>query len=93
LVFAGYDKGHFDLFTVNADGSDMIRLTSAKKPSGRIADNEDPSYSPDGRHILFVSNRTGANQLYLVTTDGETEKRITYDSHQYFKPQWSPSFD
>lgn len=93
LVFAGYDKGHFDLFTVNADGSDMIRLTSAKKPSGRMADNEDPSYSPDGRHILFVSNRTGANQLYLVTTDGETEKRITYDNHQYFKPQWSPSFD
>jgi TolB protein len=42
---------------------------------------------------LFVSNRTGANQLYLVTTDGETEKRITYDNHQYFKPQWSPSFD
>lgn len=93
LVFAGYDKGHFDLFTVNADGSDMIRLTSAKKPNGRMADNEDPSYSPDGRHILFVSNRTGANQLYLVTIDGETEKRITYDNHQYFKPQWSPSFD
>jgi TolB protein len=93
IVFAGSDKGHFDIFTVNADGSDMIRLTSAKKPSGKFADNEDPSYSPDGRNVLFVSNRTGANQLYIVTVDGETEKRITFDNNQYFKPHWSPAFD
>ena len=93
IVFAGSDKGHFDIFTVNADGSDMIRLTSAKKPNGKWSDNEDPSYSPDGRNILFVSNRTGANQLYIVTIDGETEKRITFDNNQYFKPHWSPAFD
>lgn len=93
LVFAGSDKGHFDIFTVNADGSDMIRLTSAKKANGKLADNEDPSYSPDGRNILFVSNRTGLNQLYIVTIDGETEKRITFDNHQYFKPHWSPAFE
>lgn len=93
LVFAGRDKGHVDLFTVNADGSDMIRLTSAKRPNGKFADNEEPSYSPDGRHILFVSNRTGNNQLFIVTADGETEKQITHDSHQYFKPNWSPAFE
>lgn len=93
LVFAGSDKGHFDIFTVNADGSDMIRLTSAKKPNGKFADNEDPSYSPDGRNILFVSNRTGKNQLYIVTIDGETERQITHDGNQYFKPHWSPSFE
>lgn len=93
LVFAGRDKGHVDIFTVAADGSDMIRLTSAKKSNGKFADNEEPSYSPDGRHVLFVSNRTGANQLYIVTVDGETEKRITWDNYQYFKPNWSPAFD
>ena len=100
LVFAGADrnpaqprKTHYDIFTVNADGTDMVRLTSAKKPNGEMADNEDPSYSPDGRHILFVSNRSGKNQLYIVTADGETERRITFDSHKYFKPMWSPAFE
>lgn len=93
IVFAGNDKGHFDIFTVNADGTDMIRLTSAKKTNGKWADNEDPSYSPDGRHVLFVSNRTGNNQLFITTIDGETERRVTFDNHRYFKPHWSPSFE
>ncbi len=93
LVFAGFDSSHFDIFTVNADGTDMLRLTSAKKQSGKMADNEDPSYSPDGRHVLYISNRTGSNQLYISTIDGEVERRITFDSYSYFKPQWSPAFD
>lgn len=93
LVFAGFDKSHFDIFTVNADGSDMVRLTSAKKQNGKMADNEDPSYSPDGRHVLYISNRTGNNQLYISTIDGEVERRITFDNSSYFKPHWSPAFD
>lgn len=93
LAFAALDKTHFDIFTVNSDGTDMIRVTSAKKANGKFADNEDPSYSPDGRHLLYLSNRTGANQLYVSTVDGEIERRITYDQFQYFKPYWSPSFD
>ena len=88
-----FDKSHFDIFTVNADGSDMVRLTSAKKQNGKMADNEDPSYSPDGRHVLYISNRTGANQLYISTIDGEVERRITFDNSSYFKPHWSPAFD
>ena len=93
LAFAGFDKSHFDIFTVNADGSDMVRITSAKKPSGKMADNEDPSFSPDGRHLLYISNRTGANQLYISTVDGEVERRVTFDNHSYFKPHWSPSYE
>jgi TolB protein len=58
-----------------------------------MADNEDPSYSPDGRHVLYISNRTGSNQLYISTIDGEVERRITFDNSSYFKPHWSPAFD
>ncbi len=93
IVFAGFDKTHFDIFTMNADGTNMIRLTSAKKPNGRMADNEDPSFSPDGRHVLFVSNRTGSRQLFIVNADGENERQITFGRHDHFKPQWSPFLD
>jgi len=55
-----------------------------------MATNEDPSWSPDGRYIVFTSNRTGSNQLYMVSADGSNERRITYDKHNYYKPKWSP---
>lgn len=90
LAFAGFDKSHFDVYTVNADGSNIQRLTSVKKRKGKWANNEYPSFSPDGRFILFSSDRTGKYQLYIVSIDGRYEHRLTFDNHQYFKPQWSP---
>jgi len=93
LAFAGFDKSHFDIFTMDADGTHMIRLTSAKKPNGKMADNEDRSFSPDGRQVLFRSNRTGKYQLYVTSADGESEHRITFDNHEYFKPRWSPTLE
>ncbi len=94
IAFAGSDKGHFDLFVMDADGENMIRLTSAKKTTNdKMSDNEDPSFSPDGRHILFSSNRDGHHQLYIVDIDGENERRITFDKNDYYKPAWSPFLD
>ncbi len=93
IAFAGLDKTHYDLFVMDADGTNMIRLTSATKTNGKFADNEDPSFSPDGRLILFRSNRTGKYQLYVVSIDGENEHRVTFDSYDYFKPRWSPTFE
>lgn len=93
IAFAGYDKDHFDIFVVNVDGTNMIRLTTAKKPNGKMANNEDPSFSPDGRYIMFRSDRTGKYQIYIVTADGETERRVSFDQHDYFKPRWSPFFE
>ncbi|MES2856950.1 MAG: translocation protein TolB, partial [Bdellovibrionota bacterium] len=71
----------------------MSRLTSANKKNGKAANNEDPSFSPDGRHILFRSDRTGKYQLFIVSVDGETERQITFDNQEYFRPKWSPTLD
>lgn len=99
IVFAGSDrdatgKSHFDLFVMDADGTNMIRLTSARKlTNGKMADNEDPSWSPDGRHVVFTSSREGHHQLYIIDADGENERRITFDKYDYYKPTWSPYLD
>lgn len=91
IAFAGQDKGHFDIFMMNTDGTNMVRLTSAKKEKGSgMASNEDPSFSPDGRHVVFTSNRSGKNQIYIISVDGTNEKRITFDNFNYYKPRWSP---
>lgn len=93
LAFAGQSGDNFDIFVVNTDGTNMIRLTSAKKPNGRAANNEDPSFSPDGRFVIYTSNRSGKNQLFLSTADGSEERRVTNDSHNYFKPKWSSNLE
>lgn len=93
LVFAGYDKDHFDLFSVNIDGTGLKRLTDAKRQDGKPADNRDPSYSPDGRQIAFISNRTGNTQIHIIDPDGNNERRITYDRFDWEQPKWSPYLD
>ncbi len=90
LAFAGYDKGHFDIFSMKANGTSLIRLTTARKANGVYSNNEDPTWSPDGRHIMFISNRSGRNQLYVINSDGTNERRITFDQNNYYKPKWSP---
>jgi len=93
LAFAGWSDDHFDIFTMSADGSDMIRITSAKKPNGKWAQNEDPTFSADGRLLMYTSNRTGNNQIYISNLDGSEERRITNDTANYFKPKWSKNID
>ncbi len=93
LAFASYDKHKqaFDIFIMNADGTgQVLRLTSAHKPNGRWANNIDPIFTPDGRQIVFVSNRSGNNQLYIVDTNGDNERRITHDNLWYYQPKWGP---
>lgn len=89
IAFSGQSDNNFDIFVMNADGTGMIRLTSAKKPNGKMASNEDPSFSPDGRFVMYTSNRTGKNQIYISTVDGTEERRVTNDNFNYFKPKWS----
>ena len=98
IAFASFDKGHFDLFVMNVDKTALRRLTSAKRSDGTWANNENPSWSPDGRYILFTSDRDSSsklkrNQIYLIAADGSNERRLTYDNKNYFQPRWSPFLD
>lgn len=95
LAFAGYDKSksNFDIFTVNVNGSGLERLTSARKTNGKWSNNEEPAFSPDGRHVMFISDRSGPRQIYMVNADGSNERRITYDDRYYAKPKWGPEQD
>ncbi|BCB02971.1 S9 family peptidase [Bacillus sp. KH172YL63] len=49
-----------------------------------------PRWSPDGKQVIFISNRTGANQLYLIHRDGGEAQKITDVPNGVSKPVWSP---
>ncbi len=89
IVFASQDDDHFDIFVMDLKTQQLERLTSAKKKNGRWADNEDPVFSTDGRFVMFTSNRSGHNQIYITGVDGSNERAITNDKWNYYKPRWS----
>lgn len=93
IAFSGWQDDHFDVFVMDADGTNMVRITSARKPSGKWSRNEDPVFSADGRLLMYTSDRTGTSQIYISNLDGSEERRITNDSHNYFKPKWSNNQD
>ena len=90
LVFTGLSGGRMDLFLISANGTGLKRLTSLRKTNGRWANSESPSFSPDGRFLVFSSNVSGVYQLYVMSLDTLAVQRITFDSHNYKSPKWSP---
>lgn len=90
LVFAGQAQGRFDIFLINETGGGFKRLTTLRKKNGQWANFESPSFSPDGRFLVFTSDLTGNYQLYIMNLDDLSIERITFDSHNYKSPRWSP---
>jgi TolB protein len=52
--------------------------------------NINPSWSPDGRFLVFESRRHGEPELYIMAVDGSRERRLTTNSFSDTHPAWSP---
>ena len=52
-----------------------------------------PSFSPDGSQIVFESDRSGSQQLYIMPIGGGEPRRISFGKGRYGTPVWSPRGD
>jgi Tol biopolymer transport system component len=77
--------GHFEIFVMNSDGSDVRQLTG----TGPTVTNTWPRWSPDGEWIAFQSNVSGAFQIYKIPPEGGVPLQITDSGVNQF-PAWSP---
>src|ERR687888_72816 len=68
IAFSSFRDGNYEIYTMNADGSDQTRLTK-----------EDfyPFWSPDGTKILFSSFRDGNYEIYVMNADGSDQLNLT----------------
>ena len=76
--------GFSQLYSVNADGSGLQRITQS---SG--IDTE-PRYSADGGTIYFTSDRGGSPQVYQIGANGGDARRVTYEGSYNVSPRPSP---
>lgn len=65
---------------------------TARRLVGGMSLDTQPVYSPDGRSILFLSDRSGAENLWLMDADGSNVRQISpYDDDPVFvSPEWAP---
>jgi Tol biopolymer transport system component len=85
IAFASNRDGDFEIYTMNADGTDLRRLTH-----NPASDSHPGSWSPDGRQVAFVSDRDGNPEIYVVNVDGTGETRLTNDPASDSHPAFSP---
>jgi TolB protein len=72
---------------MDPDGGGIVRLTDDP------AEDTDPTWSPDGTRIAFVSTRDGNKEIYVVSASGGGATRLTNNAFEDITPVWSPSLD
>ncbi len=74
----------WEIWVMRSDGSDPGRLTSSD------ANDTVPVWSPDGRRILFESDRDGNREVYVMNADGNKQVNLTSHPAEDGTPSWSP---
>ncbi len=75
-----------DIYVINADGTGLINLSNDAGTNSHYA-----TWSPDGTSIAFVSDRSGTDQIWVMTVDGANPVMITNSNEQSTAPAWSPN--
>jgi len=81
------NQGNIDVYTVSAAGGDAKRVAG---DVGKLSHEESPSWSPDGKLLVFSSTRNDKQQLYIVPAEGGEAKPLTADNSMNAHPAWSP---
>jgi Tol biopolymer transport system component len=71
---------HEDVWSINASGTDLTRLTHS--PGYEF----DPSWSPDGTQIAYRFDRGDESEIWVMNADGTGQRRLTAG----LSPAWSP---
>ena len=74
-----------DLYTMSANGGKATQITRG------LAFDQHPRYSPDGKKILFVSDKSGAENLWYIDTEKKDTVQLTKEVNQNFpSADWTP---
>jgi Tol biopolymer transport system component/imidazolonepropionase-like amidohydrolase len=73
-----------DIYTVPTSGGE------AKRIIGGLSFESQPRFSPDGKKLVFLSDRSGAENVWIADADGSNPKALTKGRNQMFlSPSWT----
>jgi Tol biopolymer transport system component len=70
-VFDSDRDGQSELYVMNTDGSNAVRLTRSEGGNGHA------SFSPDGSRIYFTRGQSGNQDVWVMNADGSNQVRLT----------------
>ena len=78
LGFMMWQNDHWDIFTMNPDGSNLKILTPPPPFLTRVYNNVAPAWSPDGKYVAFLSDREGVDnwRMYVMNADGSDQHKL-----------------
>ena len=82
IAYAGRTGPGYDIKVYDLASGQVRQITFGE------GSNESPAYSPTGRHLAFVSTRSGFEQVFTMARDGRNVKQITRDGRNT-TPAWS----
>ncbi|MBM3806680.1 MAG: hypothetical protein FJW22_00635 [Acidimicrobiia bacterium] len=82
IAFAARTGPGFDIKIYNIASGETRQITFGE------GTNESPAWSPNGRHLAFMSTRAGRSQIFTVDRDGRNLRQITRDGNNW-TPHWS----
>lgn len=84
--FIAFVSRETDICIIRPDGTGFKRLTGGQGANMR------PSFSPDGRMIVFESTRNGRRQLFVMSAYGDSQQPLMPEYRQpQEQPYWSPT--
>ena len=94
IAFVSDREGNPEIYVMDINGGNQRNLTNHPDR------DRDPSWSPDGKRIAFVSDRDGhfradmpdtpSYEIYVMDADGGSQQNLTNNPHDDRGPAWSP---
>ena len=75
---------------LNPDGAGSGKPAPPERITASTRLDSSPQVSPDGKRIVFASDRTGYDEIWLSDADGANARALTHAREEAGSPRWSP---
>ena len=83
LAYISRRDGNFQLYALDLASGQELRLSDT-------ANDESPSFSPNGKYIMYATESGRRKSLAVVSVDGRVKQRLTTQAGNIKEPTWGP---
>lgn len=83
LAYISRREGRFQLYVLDLASGQELRLSDTTK-------DESPSFSPNGKYIMYATESGRRGSLAVVSVDGRVKQRLTTQAGDIREPTWGP---